>query len=531
LRQALPPEWEKLSASISRLQANPLDRESREQSVSLSHRLRGTAGSLGLHRVSACAGKIEDYLIMLDPADSTEYDLLWGEIIRALADGEGGLGAHEAFDGKGQLERFYGGNVLILAEEAKFKEAIVQLGSHVDAKFFFAPTPRSALIKAADTVFDAAVIDLSIGDKTTLFHLSKGLRHSIGNKNLPLACLLAGNDLLEAADQIYLGISAIMQAPVESAELERALRTLSSVRVGQRARILTVDDDQVLTKFIQTILQTAAMQVTALNEPIKIMEVLEEARPDLILMDVIMPGLSGFDVCRMLKQNEKWRSTPLVFLTSKSDAQGRASAFQAGGEDFLSKPILSEELITRVQSQLARYRERHQDCSLDEMSGTLRREAFSLRLQDSLIIAEQGKRKLSLSMIRINGLEQAERYGIFATINAITSLGRLICARFKSDSLRGRWDDNTFLLATADDAAINVVAALRLLAQEFEKQSFTRDDGRPFTVTVTSSTAMYPGDGLNVESLMQTAQDRLLVNSRRNPADGGAISDQDEAAS
>src|SRR6202043_2057431 len=105
----------------------------------------------------------------------------------------------------------------------------------------------------------------------------------------------------------------------------------SEARQVRQPRILTVDDDVVLTTFLQNILGGEGMHVSALNEPIGIMECLENVKPDLVLLDVMMPGLSGYDVCRLLRAHQDWKALPVVFLTSKSDARGRAAAFEAGG--------------------------------------------------------------------------------------------------------------------------------------------------------------------------------------------------------
>ncbi|MBX9691281.1 MAG: response regulator, partial [Cyanobacteria bacterium] len=88
LRKAMPPKWEALSASLAQLQGDSEDAAAMEESVSLAHQLKGTAGSLGLNGVSNAAGKIEDYLKMLNPHEPTEHEILWAEIFRCLVDGE-----------------------------------------------------------------------------------------------------------------------------------------------------------------------------------------------------------------------------------------------------------------------------------------------------------------------------------------------------------------------------------------------------------------------------------------------------------
>jgi DNA-binding NarL/FixJ family response regulator len=79
---------------------------------------------------------------------------------------------------------------------------------------------------------------------------------------------------------------------------------------------------------------------------------LEHSVPDLILLDIKMPGLDGIETCRLIKQRSEWRNVPIIFITGADDLSQKLAAFEAGGVDFVSKPILPEEVEARVRTHL-----------------------------------------------------------------------------------------------------------------------------------------------------------------------------------
>ena len=111
--------------------------------------------------------------------------------------------------------------------------------------------------------------------------------------------------------------------------------------------ILVVDDKPSNLETLYTILEKVGFRVFVAQNGEKAIQIAESIRPHLILLDVIMPGINGFETCRHLKAKPALREIPVIFLTDLSETINKAEGFQVGGVDYLSKPIDENELLAR----------------------------------------------------------------------------------------------------------------------------------------------------------------------------------------
>lgn len=121
--------------------------------------------------------------------------------------------------------------------------------------------------------------------------------------------------------------------------------------------ILVVDDDRDVAQSIEMSLRRRGYRVALAHSGVEALKLLRRIKPDLVILDVLMPGMNGFEVCRRLRADATTSSLPIVFLTARGQERDRIEGLRAGADDYLSKPFNLEELILRVKAVLRRVKQ------------------------------------------------------------------------------------------------------------------------------------------------------------------------------
>ena len=114
-------------------------------------------------------------------------------------------------------------------------------------------------------------------------------------------------------------------------------------------KILIVDDDITITELMKALAKMEGHEPTTVNDSLQAMEIARSLNPDLITLDLMMPGLTGFELCKLLHDDPKFSNKPIVIVSAKDDPESKEQAKQAGATDYLTKPFGLEEFINKIK--------------------------------------------------------------------------------------------------------------------------------------------------------------------------------------
>jgi len=294
--------------------------------------------------------------------------------------------------------------------------------------------------------------------------------------------------------------------------------------------VMMVDDEPMMTDVIQTYLEEAGYsRFVSVNDPLHAIEAMRRHRPGLLLLDLMMPGLSGFDLLALMRKDEQLRYIPVIVLTAANNAATKLKALELGATEFLSKPVDSSELVLRVRNSLVfkLYQDRLEN--MDPLTGLPNRRVFLDRLRNVMLAAQDKHVPLALLHIGLDRFKQindglGHRAGdqLLADVaqRLQTCLRRGDGTRYssRSEALPIRLHNDALFLSrlAGDEFALLVpelgapetagrVASriLAVMARPFQLE------GQDVFVTPSIGIALYPNDGPDDETLRRSAESAL----------------------
>lgn len=120
-------------------------------------------------------------------------------------------------------------------------------------------------------------------------------------------------------------------------------------------KVMLVDDDENIRMMVQYVMENDKYEFCCASEGKEALKMLKKEKPDLLILDVMLPGMNGFDLCKTIREDKSEKSRiPIIFLSAKSDLVDKSIGFRAGGDDYLAKPFAPLELSLRVEALLRR---------------------------------------------------------------------------------------------------------------------------------------------------------------------------------
>ena len=270
---------------------------------------------------------------------------------------------------------------------------------------------------------------------------------------IPAVFISAREDLPARLQAVRAGASAYFTKPVEVDELIDRLDRLTTTVAPEPYRVLIVDDSRELAAYLAGQLEAAGMATAIVTDPMQVMVPLAEMSPDLILMDLYMPGCSGLELAAVIRQQPDYVSTPIVYLSAETDPDKQMEALRFGGDDFLTKPIQIAHLISSVTSRSQRSRLLRSLMVRDSLTGLLNHTATEERLAVEVARAERQQANLAYALIDLDFFKRVnDTHGHPAGDRVLTGLARLLQQRLRRTDVVGRVGGEEFAIIFTDTA-------------------------------------------------------------------------------
>ena len=312
-----------------------------------AHTLAGSLGTFGFERGSKLAREIEK-LLKDDRAVLPAEVKNFGNLVLAL---------RQEIESKREEDKSPAADeyplLLVVDPDRSIAQQLTAAAADRELRVAIARNLDSARDKLYQEHPSVVLLDPHVSPR---YEDSLSLLAELGQRKPPVPVLVFTEqiDLSNRLQVARSGGYTFLQKPMPAAQVLDAVVQALDKAPAAEARILVVDDDPKILALLTALLNPWGLKVTGLSDPRQFWETLEVTAPDLLILDVEMPYVSGIDLCQVVRNDLRWSELPILFLTVHNDADIVDRVFSIGADDFVNKPIVGSELIVRIINRLER---------------------------------------------------------------------------------------------------------------------------------------------------------------------------------
>ena len=261
------------------------------------------------------------------------------------------------------------------------------------------------------------------------------------------------------------GGDAFLVIPLDTGILVDKIDKLTSKMSHPPYHVLLIDDDPEQIAYYALVLQQAGMITSVASNPKRVIEVLVESKPEIIILDMYMPTCDGIELAAIIRQHEAFLTIPIIFLSAEHSEEKQLEAMKSGADDFLTKPIRPDNLITRINAKAARSRNLRFLMERDSLTGLLNHANLKERISIEMMRVKRSGGNLCYAMIDADHFKNVnDTYGHLAGDHVLKSLSRMLQDRLRRTDIIGRYGGEEFgviLINTDSENAFRVMEEVR----------------------------------------------------------------------
>jgi len=484
----LPEDFADLARLSSGLTVNSLDNANLESLHHKLHKLAGSGGTFGFSSLSTQARALEKQVkTWLDntSAEVSENTLVQfaGEIASLgesmkIADVDIPSISNAETDSRKKL------TIWIVEDDSILCQALTrQLEPfNYDVKIF--NRIADAEVAAETQHPDMLVMDVMFENENENATEVLVYRPILTEMNCPFLFISSTDDFQSRVRASQLGASGYVLKPLDVPRLVNRMEQVFACRRSTSCRVLIVDDDIELATHYRLVLLEAGMEAEILIEARIILDKISNYQPDIILMDVNMPDISGPDMAGVIRQFDKWFNLPIVYLSADTDLKWQVKAIDRGADDFLIKPISDAQLVSAVRAHIERACHFDGQISRDSLTGLLKHSRIKESVEFETLRARRQRKPVSVAMLDIDHFKRVnDTYGHAAGDVVISAIALLLRQRLRQSDIIGRYGGEEFAVVLPDCDASTAEQILNDLRVRFASLNFNHE-GKDFSCSI-----------------------------------------------
>lgn len=488
--------------------------------IRATHNLAGAALTVGYSRIGNAARRVERYLNQTEAPDHITIEslvsALFAEIDARIYDevGEMQSQSERTIKNVASLQETRSASFIYLVDDDPTQtEALTSQVSHFG--YSICPfTSLQELRNASQNLIPTAILmDIMFpeGDLAGIDAVH-ALQAEYDNQ-LPVFFLSVRDDVTARLQAIRAGGQNYFVKPVDIGALVDSLDKIIVAEEREEYRVLIVDDSRVQAKVNAMHLAKVGIVSHIITNPLEVLHALEEFTPDLLLLDLYMPECTGLELAQVIRQIKTFVSLPIVYLSSETDRKKQLEAVGIGGDDFLTKPIKPEHLISAVTSRIERYRELRALMLRDSLTGLYNHTSIRERLGQEVARAVRNNQPLAMTMIDIDHFKKVnDTYGHATGDRVLKALAHMLTRRLRQSDIIGRYGGEEFVVILSnidEEAAFNTLNELREAFSQIRHTS-GKDE---FNVTFSCGVACFPK--YQTPAALSEASDRAMYAAKQ----------------
>jgi diguanylate cyclase (GGDEF)-like protein len=469
------------AALLPLAEGGAIEEDNRLRALRAAHKIAGSAGTFGRERASRLARELERYLgdgAPIAPAALLPALTALEELHRELAEG------HAVTAPAAASRRC----LLVAHADADVAGRVLAAARARDWDGDRAWDAASARAALAGRRPDVVLLDVGLppdGGMALLTELTSG------DAPIPTLVLVRHDAFLDRVEATRAGARGFVDVDLAADRIVSAADALAG-REEERTRVLALDDDALILDVLHALFDGTAIEVTGVTEPAEFWGALNRSQPDLLLLDVEMPGVTGLEMCRVIRADSRWASIPIIVLTGSVKAEDVTAVFAAGADDYVTKPVVGVELQARITNRLERERVRRRAAETDPETGLRTRAAFSSAYRRLAERAARVGEDVAVALLEVDGFRQiTAEHGRAAGDAVVHRLASMLASSVGRDDLLGRWGGHEFVVAMAGLRRADGIARLAGVLEALRAESF--DAGVDATLRASFSAAVAEG--------------------------------------